>query len=89
MTVKPQRNRKIIVRQEADEAFLFNPDNGAIKIINSTGIFIWGLCDGKHSRDAIIKKMLDKFELATQALASKDLEKFLVQLRSAGFILEG
>lgn len=80
-----KKNKEVIFRQEGDEAILFNPETSDIVVINSTGCFIWSLCDGKNTKKEIIAKMLDEFEVNTEK-AEQDLDKFLTNLESTGFI---
>jgi hypothetical protein len=40
------RNPDVVLREEdPDGALLFNPDTNQIRVINSTGLFIWKHCD--------------------------------------------
>lgn len=42
------RNPDVVLREEdPDGALLFNPDTNQIRVINTTGLFIWKHCDGK------------------------------------------
>jgi len=76
----------IVLREEGEEAFLFDPASSKIKVLNNTGAFIWKLCDGKHSRDDIINALKEEFNLPSQEEAEKDLAKFLETLQKDGFI---
>ena len=59
-----KRDEKIIFREEGDTGLLFNPENGRINILNSTGKFIWPFLDGKNKREDIIKQMLEAFAVS-------------------------
>ncbi|TRZ95965.1 PqqD family protein [bacterium] len=76
----------IVLREEGEEAFLFNPASNNIKVLNNTGAFIWKLCDGKHSRDDIVNALTEEFNVPSQEEAEKDLAKFLETLQNGGFI---
>jgi hypothetical protein len=81
-------NKRIVFREEGDEALLFNPDTGGVKVLNQTGKFIWSNLDGKTTQEAIIRKMKDSFDIADGEQIKKDLNKFIDDLRALKF-LEG
>ena len=82
----PKVDEKIILREEGSEAFLFNPDTGIIKTLNDTGIFIWKLCDGKHSEECIIGKITKHYEGISKEEAKNDVLEFLKKLEGAGWL---
>jgi methyltransferase-like protein len=84
----PKVDDKIVFREEGEEAFLFHPDTGNIKVLNSTGTFIWKLCDGKHSKEKIINKIVENFAVDSKDTAAKDLEEILKDLTNSNFILK-
>ncbi|MDP3142345.1 MAG: PqqD family protein [Candidatus Omnitrophota bacterium] len=88
MPGRPKSSNKVILKEEAGELFLFNCATGEIRALNSTGAFIWKLCDGKRSREDIISRILKKFSVESKNTAAKDLQKFLSALNNSGFILE-
>lgn len=79
-----KRNVNIVFRQEEDEALLFNPDNSDIVVLNSTGRFIWELCDGKNTKKDILDKMLEEFDVSSNE-AEKDLSSFFSSLLEKNF----
>ncbi len=86
---KPKIDERIVLREEGDEAFLFNPDTGLIKTLNETGVFIWKLCDGRHSKDAIVKKVTEDYDVKSKDNAQKDTEEFLKVLEESRFLSYG
>lgn len=86
---KPKIDERIVLREEGDEAFLFNPDTAAIKTLNETGVFIWKLCDGRHSKDDIVKKVIEDYDVKSEENARKDAEEFLQTLKKSKFISYG
>lgn len=81
----PLVNKKIILREEGDEAFLFDPDTGAIKTLNETGVFIWKLCDGSNGKKDIVDKIVDSYDVKKES-AEKDVEELLIKLKEVSFI---
>ncbi|MBM3247913.1 MAG: PqqD family peptide modification chaperone [Candidatus Omnitrophica bacterium] len=79
-------NSKIVFREETDDALLFDPDSGNIKVINETGKFIWANLDGKNDEDSLVKKIMDKFDISDEQKAREDLGKFLEDLKIQKFL---
>jgi len=85
-------NPEIIFREEEEGAFLLDPNTGELKILNETGAFIFKLCDGKHTKEDIIKGVLREFEIDDEKELRKDVEVFLEELkekRLVGLELKG
>lgn len=82
----PKVNKKIVLREEGDEAFLFDPETGTIKTLNITGISIWKLCDGSHSKEEIIDRVIKEYDVKSKDIAKKDLDDFLQMLEKADLI---
>lgn len=80
-------NPKIIFRNEGNDALLFNTQNGNTSIINSTGMFIWRMCNGKHSKPAIIKKAAGEFRGKPDDIAC-DVSRFISTMVESGMIIE-
>jgi hypothetical protein len=81
------RNPDIILRKEDLEgAMLFNPDTNQIRVINSTGLFIWKKCDGKKDLLAIITAMKEFFEAIPENDVENQVKVFLNDMQSNGFI---
>ena len=79
------QNKNIIFRQEEDEAIIFNSDNLDVMLINSVGCLIWSLCDGKNTKEIILKKIVDEFEVTSEE-TRKDLDRFLLELKNKNLI---
>jgi radical SAM protein with 4Fe4S-binding SPASM domain len=79
-------NPKIVFRQEGDIGLLFNPGNGRINTLNSTGKFIWPLLDGKNKREDIIRQMRDVFEITDEKQADQDFDQFIASLHNWGML---
>jgi hypothetical protein len=80
-----KQNKAVILRQEGDEALLFNPATSDIVTINSTGCYIWELFNDKLTEQDILKELVDRFEV-TREQAEKDLNKFIADLKNGDFI---
>ncbi len=82
----PKAHSRIVFREEGEEALLFDPDTGKVKVLNETGKFIWNNLDGKTSTDSLVKKIQDNFDIADEKQIKEDLEKFLNDLKKENFL---
>jgi len=81
------RNPDVVLREEdADGGLLFNPDTNQIKVINSTGLFIWEKCDGGLDLGQVIKLLKESFDGVPEDQVDKQAKKFLNELIASGFI---
>jgi len=72
--------------EDEDGGLLFNPDTNQVKVINTTGLFIWKKCDGKQNLTEIITAMQDAFEDVPADQITEDVNEFFEGMVSAGFI---
>jgi len=80
-------NPDVVLREEdEDGGLLFNPDTNQVKVINSTGLFIWKLCDGKHELSVIVAGLKNEFEDALEEQVYKDACEYLDLMLQSGFI---
>lgn len=88
-TVSPRylRNPDVVLREEdPDEGgLLFNPDTNQVKVLNTTGLFIWQHCD-ERDVDGIAAEMLKAFEDAPQDEIARDVREFIDDMVATGFI---
>lgn len=80
-------NPDVVLREEdVDGALLFNPDTNQIKVLNTTGLFIWKLCEKKHSITDIFKALKDSFDQVPDDKAEEQVESFINEMEKSGFI---
>lgn len=79
-------NSRIVFREEDEEALLFDPDTGAVKILNETGKLIWSNLDGKTDKDSLVRKIRSAFNISDENKIREDLEKFLTELDKLNFL---
>jgi hypothetical protein len=81
------RNPDVVLREEdEDGALLFNPDTNQVKVINSTGLFIWKLCDGIHELSTIVDGLNTEYEDAPKEQVFQDAREYLDQMLQTGFV---
>ena len=72
--------------EDEDGGLLFNPDTNQVKVVNTTGLFIWKLCDGTQNLNEIAAAMQDAFEEAPADQITEDVNEFIEGMAAAGFI---
>jgi hypothetical protein len=81
------RNPDVVLREEdPDGALLFNPDTNQIRVINSTGLFIWKHCDGKKDMPAIISALKKTFANVPAADVDGQVNAFVDDMKANGFL---
>jgi hypothetical protein len=81
------RNPDVLLREEDPEgALLFNPDTNQIRVINSTGLFIWKHCDGKNDLPAIVSALKKVFAGVPEKEVDGQVKDFVDDMRSNGFL---
>jgi hypothetical protein len=82
------RNPDVVLREEdPDEgALLFNPDTSQVKVINTTGLFIWQYCDEARTVDEIISEVKKNFDEVPLEQVAQDVREFFDGMLANGFI---
>ena len=68
-----------------DEIVIVGLDDGRFYSLDGTGRTVWRLIDGARDRDALLALLERDFDAPRTVLAA-DLDAFLAELASAGFI---
>ena len=80
-------NPDVVLREEdEDGGLLFNPDNNAVKVVNTTGLFIWKQFQTINTPEKVTAEVLKNFEETTPEVVQADLEEFLQEMLTTGFI---
>lgn len=82
------RNPDVVLREEdPDEgALLFNPDTNQVKVINTTGLFIWQQCGVARTLDEIITEVQKGFDEVPMEQVADDVKEFVNGMLVTGFI---
>ena len=77
---RPKRNNDASWKKLGDKTLILSTRiDGQMHELNSTGDFLWQLCDGRHSMENITRKFREHYGLNEQQ-AREDVEAFLNQL---------
>ena len=75
-------------KEEDAEALLFNVETGIVMLLNETGSFIFKLFNGKFTKDDIVEKLRENFDISDKTEAEQDVTEF-IQLMRDEEIIEG
>jgi len=82
---RPARNPDIVARKEEKEALLFNPADGNMLCLNSTGMVVWDLSDGTRTPADMALEIAGSYDVVPDK-AEKDILACLADLEKNGFI---
>ena len=81
------RNPDVVLREEdPDGALLFNPDTNQIRVINTTGLFVWKHCDGKKDLPAIVSALKKTFANVPETEVDGQVKAFVDDMKANGFL---
>ena len=82
-------NPSAVYREEFDNsAILFNPDNGDIFSLNSTGKVIWKALVEGCDETAALKKLAEACDAPLPESAEADVKEFIAALKAKGFVAD-
>jgi hypothetical protein len=84
----PSVKDDIVLREEDDGAFIFDPIQDRLQVLNETGVFVFKELNGKNSIDEIVNKVLSQYSEAGADAVKKDIEAFIEQMKGRGFLSE-
>lgn len=80
-------NPDVVLREEdEDGALLFNPDTNQVKVVNTTGLFIWQQCGVARTLDEIVAEIQKAFDEVPPDEVAQDVKEFIDGMVATGFI---
>lgn len=79
-------NPDVVFRREEDEAILFNPETGDVKLLNRTGALIYRMLDGNNTLADIEEMIIEKFKVVDKDDIRQDIEAFFSTMIHCDFI---
>ncbi len=80
-------NPDVVLREEdEDGGLLFNPDTNQVKVINTTGLFIWQQCGQARTLDEIVAEVQKGFDEVPAEQVAQDVQDFVEGMVATGFI---
>ncbi|GAB4530481.1 MAG: hypothetical protein Fur0018_17800 [Anaerolineales bacterium] len=84
-TSRPAPHPQVILQESGEEAVLILPAQGKVKVLNSTGAFIWKKLDGTHTLEEIAQALSQEYEVSP-AEALQDVLAFTATLLERGLV---
>lgn len=86
-SVRYIRNPDVALREEdEDGGLLFNPDTNQVRVVNTTGLFIWQQCDGSRAEADIVRALQDAFDEVPEDQVAQDVREFIADMVESGFL---
>jgi hypothetical protein len=79
-------NPEMVFRKEEEGAFLFDPHTGNLKYLNTNGLNIYELCDGRNKVGDIITLLMELYPDVTGEKIIADTESFFEGLAAMQFL---
>lgn len=71
----PDRRKDLVCQDLGTEVVLYDPQAGAIHVLNRTAHLIWDLCDGDHSLGDIREELMAAFSAAPERDVLADVQQ--------------
>lgn len=73
----PVRKSDILIQEIGNEAFLYDPQQGHIHVLNTTAICVWNLCDGTHTVQEIVDQLCETYQFSSETDVYNDVIEIL------------
>lgn len=83
---KPEKDERLISREEDVGLLIFDPNTGEVKVLNETAAAIWNSIDGEKSVKNIIDAIVRENPDADPETVRLDVCKFMKELQDNTFI---
>jgi hypothetical protein len=83
---KPEKDERLIIREEDVGLLIFDPNTGEVKVLNETAAAIWNSIDGEKSVASIIDAVVRENPDADPETVKLDVCKFMEELQDNTFI---
>lgn len=80
------KDKDLVYREEGNEALIFDPGNGSIKILNPTATLIWRLVKKDPRRSVVIDELKKEYPHVAESSLEKDLTAFVETLQEMGLV---
>ncbi|MEO8424606.1 MAG: HPr-rel-A system PqqD family peptide chaperone [Actinomycetota bacterium] len=82
---RPTRKANVWLRQSETENVVYDPDSGAVHMLNATAMAIWVLCDGQTDPDEMVDAICELSGLPPEVIA-EDVRRILLQFEEADIL---
>lgn len=64
---------------------IFDPASGSMHSLTKTAVLIWKMCDGRHSLEDMVRKILERFEAQPDEVR-RDVERTVRRFGELGLL---
>ena len=82
----PRQREDVQAQKLEGEWILHDPANGSLHVVNEMAHFVWGLCDGTHSRSDMARRITETFEVPEGRDLAADLDEILGRFGELGIL---
>lgn len=83
----PRRtSAEVVLREEEEGAFLFEPETGELSVLNPVGIRVWKLVKERKTLRDIVDAVVADYEDVERDTVHKDVRAFLGELKTFGYV---
>jgi len=82
--LKPAKKPAVQWEKLNNRAIIYDP-SGGFSLLNSTGLMVWELCDGKHSIEDIAEEFLSIYEADPESIYT-DVKRMIEEFTIGGFL---
>lgn len=84
-TRRPSRKPGVWLHQAQGENALFDPDTGAVHLLNDTALAIWHLCDGDTHPEEMVEAICELCRMHPDVV-TEDVQRVLTEFERAGLL---
>jgi len=84
-TRRPVRKQEVWLRQAEGENVVYDPDSGAVHILNATAVAIWELCDGQTDPREMVDAICGLSGLPNEVV-TEDVDRILGEFDRVGIL---
>ena len=80
-----KRRSDILERKVGEEHMLYDATGRKVHVLNETAYFVWGLCDGSFTLDAMAEKAAEDFNAPAEELRA-DIEECIQEFKALALL---
>ena len=85
---RPRIKRDVVLREEDDGAFVFDPIEDTLRVVNETGALFFTVMDGTRTLEEITRDVADVFTDVGEENIREDAKRFMHDLALRGLLEE-
>jgi PqqD family protein of HPr-rel-A system len=83
----PRRRNDLQEQRIGDDLMVYDPRAGKVHVLNGSAALVYGLCDGSHDLDAIVRHLRADFQVPEDRDVRSDVLEAIQALRAKLLLL--